>query len=147
MALTIGQVAKTSGIAARTIRFYEAAGVLPAPGRTASGYRQYTAEQVQQLRFVGRARVLGLSLRDLKRLTFVRDDRGRQPRRVRVREAVRAHLFTVQARIRELRFLERELAQVLRRIDRAVLSGSAAGCRCLEPARNSAATAYRARRR
>ncbi len=40
MALTIGQVAKSTGIAAKTIRFYEAAGVLPAPTRTASGYRQ-----------------------------------------------------------------------------------------------------------
>jgi MerR family transcriptional regulator, copper efflux regulator len=147
MAFTIGQVAKTSGIAARTIRFYEAAGVLPTPGRTASGYRQYTAEDVQQLRFVGRARVLGLSLRDLKRLTVARDDGGRQPRRLSVREAVRAHLSTVQARIRELRLVERELAQVLRRIDRAVLSGPAAGCRCLEPARNGAATAHRTRRR
>lgn len=147
MALTIGQVAKTSGIAAKTIRFYEAAGVLPAPARTASGYRQYTAEDVQQLRFVGRARVLGLSLRDLKRLTVARDDGGRQPRRLRVREVVRAHLSTVQARIRELRLLERELAQVLRRIDRAVVNGSAADCRCLEPARNGAAIAQRATRR
>ena len=144
MALTIGQVAKTSGIAAKTIRFYEAAGVLPAPGRTASGYRQYTAEDVQQLRFVGRARALGLSVRDLKRLTVARDDGGRQSRRLRVREAVRAHLSTVQARIRELRLLERELAQVLRRIDRAVVNGSAADCRCLDPGRNGAATAHRA---
>jgi len=40
MALTIGQVAKSTGIAAKTVRFYEAAGVLPAPTRTASGYRQ-----------------------------------------------------------------------------------------------------------
>jgi DNA-binding transcriptional MerR regulator len=44
MALGIGQAAKTSGIAAKTIRFYEAAGVLRAPSRTASGYRQYTAD-------------------------------------------------------------------------------------------------------
>jgi MerR family transcriptional regulator, copper efflux regulator len=147
MALTIGQVAKTSGIAAKTIRFYEAAGVLPVPGRTASGYRQYTAEDVQQLRFVGRARVLGLSVRDLKRLTVAPDDRGRRPRRVRVREVVRARLSTVQARIRELRLLERELAQVLRRIDGAVVNGSAADCRCLEPARNGGAIAHAARRR
>jgi hypothetical protein len=36
--LTIGQVAKTSGIAAKTIRYYEQIGVLPAPSRAASGY-------------------------------------------------------------------------------------------------------------
>jgi DNA-binding transcriptional MerR regulator len=39
-ALTIGQAAKSTGVAAKTIRFYE--GVLPAPTRMAAGYRQYT---------------------------------------------------------------------------------------------------------
>src|SRR6266542_2270482 len=73
MALTIGQVAKSTGIAAKTVRFYEAAGVLPAPTRTASGYRQYTAEGVQQLLFVRRARMLGLSLRHLKALMVALD--------------------------------------------------------------------------
>jgi MerR family regulatory protein len=39
--LTIGQIAKAAGVAARTIRYYEGISVLPAPSRTASGYRQY----------------------------------------------------------------------------------------------------------
>src|SRR4030095_6508777 len=34
--LTIGQVAKTSGVAAKTIRYYEQIGVLPAPSRALS---------------------------------------------------------------------------------------------------------------
>ena len=58
-AITIGQAAKATGMAAKTIRFYEEVGVLPAPTRTAAGYRQYTDEGVQQLLFVGRARGLG----------------------------------------------------------------------------------------
>ena len=39
--LTIGRVAKTSGVAAKTIRYYEQIGVLPAPSRGVSGYRLY----------------------------------------------------------------------------------------------------------
>src|SRR5262245_42700426 len=56
MALTIGQVAKSTGVAARTIRFYEAVGVLAAPRRTGAGYRQYSDDEVQQLLFIRRAR-------------------------------------------------------------------------------------------
>ena len=56
-ALTIGQVAKSTGVAAKTIRYYEQIGVLPTPSRTASGYRQYGQPGVQRLRFtVGPAR-------------------------------------------------------------------------------------------
>jgi DNA-binding transcriptional MerR regulator len=64
---TIGQVASAAGVAAKTIRYYEGVGVLPAPGRMVSGYREYDASGVQRVHFVGRARALGLGLRDLKR--------------------------------------------------------------------------------
>ena len=49
-ALTIGAVARETGLPVRTIRFYEAEGVLPAPARTASGYRAYSANDVRRLR-------------------------------------------------------------------------------------------------
>ena len=65
-ALTIGQLAKATGVAAKTIRFYEQIGVLPTPNRTAAGYRQYDQSGVQRLRFIRRARSLGLPLRDVK---------------------------------------------------------------------------------
>src|SRR5262249_17279128 len=98
MALTIGEVAKSTGITARTIRFYESASVVRAPGRTAAGYRQYTSDGVRQLLFVRRARALGLSLPRLKTLMAALDG---GPARPRMQEAVRAHLRAVQGRIRE----------------------------------------------
>src|SRR5262245_2565088 len=132
MALTIGQVAKSTGVAARTIRFYEAVGVLAAPRRSGAGYRQYSDDEVQQLLFIRRARALGLSLRDLKPLLAALD--GGVPGRVRprVRELVRAHLSAVQAQIRELGQLERQLAHVLRRMRRRSRSRTGARCRCLD---------------
>jgi DNA-binding transcriptional MerR regulator len=132
MVLTIGQVAKSTGIGAKTIRFYEAAGVLPAPTRTVSGYRQYTAEGVQQLLFVRRARALGLSLHHLKALLAALDGGVRGPVRPRVREVVRAHLSAVQGQIRDLRALERQLEQVLRRMQAPSRTRTAGRCRCLE---------------
>lgn len=138
MVLRIGQVAKSTGIAATTIRFYEAAGVLPAPPRTASGYRQYTPGGIQQLLFVRRGRVLGLSLRQLKALMVALDGGGRHAVRQRMREVIHAHLSTVQAQMRELRLLERELEQVLGRIETSSGKGPGGRCRCLEPPDTSA---------
>ncbi len=131
MAQTIGQVAKATGTAARTIRFYEAAGVLPEPSRSPSGYRQYTAEAVRRLLFVRRARILGLSLPQLKTLLTALDD-GHGPVRSRVREVVRAHLSSVQGQIRDLRALEGQLVQVLRRMRRPLRARAAGPCRCLD---------------
>jgi DNA-binding transcriptional MerR regulator len=131
MTQRIGQVAKATGIGPRTIRFYEAAGVLPAPGRSPSGYRQYTPEEVGRLLFVRRARVLGLSLPRLKDLLAALDD-GRTAVRPRVREVVRAHLATVQGQIRDLLALEGQLRTVLRRIARRSHVRTGGPCRCLD---------------
>ena len=59
-ALTIGQLAQATGVSARTIRYYEEVGVLPRPGRTTAGYRQYAQQGVHRLRFIRRARAPGL---------------------------------------------------------------------------------------
>jgi len=67
-AFTIGQLAKVTSVAAKTIRYYEQIGVLPTPRRTAGGYRQYDRSGAQRLRFMRRARTLGLSLCDVKTL-------------------------------------------------------------------------------
>ena len=132
MALTIGQVAKSTGVAARTIRFYEAAGVLAAPRRTGAGYRQYSEDGVQQLLFIRRARALGLSLRDLKTLMAALDGGVRGLMRPRVRELVRAHRSAVQVQIRELRQLERQLERVLRRMPARSGARPRGRCRCLD---------------
>ncbi|MGD9894237.1 MAG: MerR family transcriptional regulator [Dehalococcoidia bacterium] len=66
--LTIGVVAQRIGVPVDTIRFYEAEGIIPAPARTAAGYRLYAATDLRRLRLVRRARLLGLSLPEIKTL-------------------------------------------------------------------------------
>ncbi|HEV8440734.1 MAG TPA: MerR family transcriptional regulator [Methylomirabilota bacterium] len=133
MGLTIGVIAKTTGVAAKTIRYYEQVGVLPLPGRTASGYRQYTEQGIQQVRFVRRARALGLSLDQLKALTVALDGGSRTAMRPRLLRLVAQHLSTVRRRIRELGSLERQLAQARRRLAEPSRRGPDGGCRCLDP--------------
>ena len=66
--LTIGGMARQSGVPARTIRFYEGEGLLPAPDRSDSGYRLYTEADLLRLRFVRQARLLGMGLPAIKTL-------------------------------------------------------------------------------
>jgi DNA-binding transcriptional MerR regulator len=67
--LTIGQVSKRTGLPVRTIRFYEAEGVIGTPARTESGYRLYSATDIRRLRLARRARLLGLPLSEVKKLS------------------------------------------------------------------------------
>jgi DNA-binding transcriptional MerR regulator len=129
--LTIGQVAKTSGVAAKTIRYYEQIGVLPAPKRAASGYRLYDQTGVERLRFIRRARSLGLPLQQLKTLMDTLDGGGHPPLRPRLRALVRAQLDAVTNEITELERLRQQLEQILQRMRTSVYRPPAGACQCL----------------
>jgi len=130
--LTIGGLAKTTGVATKTIRYYEQVGVLPPASRTAAGYRQYTEEAVQRLLFIRRARALGLSLQHLKGLTTALDGGPRPALLLRLLELVRAHLGAVQRRIGELEMLQQQLDQVVHGLETRASGNFPERCRCLE---------------
>ena len=129
---TIGRVAKATGVAAKTIRYYEEIGVLPTPSRTAAGYRQYDESSVERLRFIRRARSLGLPLRQLKTLMSMLNGAAPPALRPRLLGLVRGQLSTVKRQIGELQLLQRELEQVLRRPLAPARERRAAGCQCLD---------------
>lgn len=62
--MRIGELAKQAGVTAKTIRYYESIGLLPDPGRTASGYRKYGDDALERLRFIRDAQAAGLTLKD-----------------------------------------------------------------------------------
>jgi len=71
--LLVSDLAETVGVSADTVRYYEKAGLLPAPARTGAGYRQYDATAVDRLRFIQGAQRLGLRLREIRDLLSIRD--------------------------------------------------------------------------
>ena len=130
--LSIGQVAKASGVAAKTIRYYEQIGVLPAPSPATSGYRLYDQSGVERLRLIRRARSLGLPLQQLKTLMGALNGGPRRALRPQLRALVRGQLDTVKDRIAELELLRQQLEQVFRRMGTATPRPAGGACQCLE---------------
>ena len=67
--MTIGEVARQSGLAASAIRFYEQAGVLPKPAR-AGGRRMYDPSILERLALVEHAKACGFSLTETRQLSY-----------------------------------------------------------------------------
>ena len=130
--LTVSQLARATGMPAKTIRYYEQIGVLPAPRRSTAGYRQYSRHDVHRLLFIRRARALGLSLANLKELAAELDSGECLTMRPRLHVLVGEQLRTVQRQIAEFQLLERQLTQVLQRLQTAAPANHADGCRCLD---------------
>lgn len=72
--MTTGQVADRAGVNIQTVRYYERRGLLPAPPRRASGYRQYGSDHVSRIRFIKRAQELGFTLEEIDELLSLRAD-------------------------------------------------------------------------
>lgn len=109
--LRIGEAARAAELDPRTLRYYEGIGIVRPAGRTPAGYRLYTQREVEALRFVRRARALGLSLREVRGLlqTWARGDRPCAD----LDGMLRRHLREVEARIRELEGLRDDMRAIL----------------------------------
>src|SRR5947209_926295 len=66
--LTIGRVSAELQLPTDTIRYYESVGLVPRPARSEAGYRLYSRQDVRRLQLIKRAKLLGLSLDDIKQL-------------------------------------------------------------------------------
>ena len=98
--LTIGQLAKASGVSAKMIRYYESIALLPPAKRTESNYRIYADKDVHRLRFIHRARKLGFSLDHIRVLMALWQDQSRSSREVK--SLAIEHIGELEARIAEM---------------------------------------------
>src|SRR5579875_2093253 len=72
--LTTGRLAQLGGVNLETIRYYERRGLLAKPPRTEGGYRQFSPDAAQRLRFIKRAQDLGFTLDEVRELLDLRHD-------------------------------------------------------------------------
>ena len=94
--LRVGQLAEATRVPAKTIRYYERVGVLPAPSRSPAGYREYDRRDIHRLLFIRRARFLGVPLAQLRDLTAGLQGAGCATMRPRLQRLVTEQLGAVQ---------------------------------------------------
>jgi MerR family transcriptional regulator, copper efflux regulator len=111
--MLIGDLGAAAGESAKTIRFYEESGLLPAPPRTPGGYRDYPAIAVGQLAFIRQAQAAGLTLAEIGSILRIRD--GGQAPCQHVTALIDQHLAQIDHRIAELSRTRDALAELHRR--------------------------------
>lgn len=109
----IGRVAKETGLSIDAIRFYQRMGLIKELGRTAGGYRLFTPEHIVALRFIERARHMGFSLEQTKKLLLLRQKRVTPS--FRIRNLLATTLFEIRQKIQTLEEAEKELQRILRK--------------------------------
>ena len=109
--LAIGALARRSECSIDTIRYYERMDLLPDVPRGSGGHRHYGNEHVRRLRFIRRARQLGLTLAEVRDLV-ARITRHSNDCRA-MRALLKGHAQGVSRKIGELRQLEATLDQLL----------------------------------
>ncbi len=107
----IGDVASAFGMNPRTLRYYEALGLLPVPFRSGGGYRLYDEEAVTRLAFIAEAKSLGLTLKEIGRILTLRD-RG-QPPCSSLRQILLEHVNRIDHQVAHLRALKSDLRALL----------------------------------
>lgn len=113
--LRIGELAERMGVNPRTIRYYEAIGLLPEPKRRPSGYRTYGASDLERLAFIRQAQQFGLRLDVIGEILALRD-RGDRPCDY-VLASVQRELDAVDMRIAELHAVRDQLAALVARAE------------------------------
>lgn len=140
---TIGQLAKSFGIATSAIRHYEAKGLLPRARRSGSGYRLYAREDERRLQLVLRARTLGMELPEIRELVKFASTGTCDDFRGKFQSKVTERLKQVDRRIAELKLLRGELRGVLVHLesmttdqppDHTLVQCTPDTCACLGPA-------------
>jgi len=111
----IGKLAERSGVRAKTIRYYEEIGLLAEPRRLANGYRSFGEDDCERLRFIRRAKGLGLRLAAIRGILELYDAGGVPC--PRVRQVARQRLSELDQQISRLQQLRSDVATLLETAD------------------------------
>jgi MerR family transcriptional regulator, copper efflux regulator len=129
--LTVGRLARAAGVTAKTVRYYEALGLLPRAERAENGYRHYAGDSADRLAFIQRAKSLGLTLEEIRQLISTTDDARCDLLTPELQQLLARKLADCDRRIAELAAFRTALAGAAERLNAE--AGSCAdsdGCAC-----------------
>jgi MerR family transcriptional regulator, copper efflux regulator len=98
--MNIGQASRATGVSSKMIRYYESVGLIRPADRTESNYRDFSDRDVNELKFIRRARNLGFSVEEIANLLSLWRDRDRPSREVKA--IADKHVADLDARIAEM---------------------------------------------
>lgn len=125
MSIPIGELSRRTGVKVPTIRYYEGAGLMPAPARTGGQQRRYSETEVTQLLFIRYARDLGFEIEAIRELLTISGETDHPS--AEVDDIARRHLAEVERRIRQLVAMRQELQRTVEHASH----GRAANCRVI----------------
>ncbi len=108
--MTIGKLAKVSGVGVETVRFYERKGLIRKPPKKEVGFRTYSQDEVTRIQFIRRAQELGFTLREVKDLVDLQSKRkmtGEQ-----VQKKADQKIEAIVQKISDLKRMESSLRQL-----------------------------------
>jgi len=131
--LTIGKVAKASGVGVETVRFYERKGLINKPKASIRGaFRTYDSSDPSRIRFIKRAQDLGFTLREIKNLLDMNSDPKATCSDIRTK--AEAKIAEVESKILDLKRMKTSLKKLASACGESKKAASACGVmNCFEP--------------
>lgn len=108
--ITIGILAKQSGVTVETVKFYEKEGLVVRPKKPLSGFRIYPREYVSRILFIKRAQELGFTLREVKELLQLNIDKKSACRQGLKRAENK--IAEIDSKIKDLQKMKKSLMQI-----------------------------------
>lgn len=134
---TIGELASRSGLTPDALRYYEKLGMIAAAPRTTGGFRVYTVEVLERLRFIKQAQLHGLTLAEIRELLRLDHRHGANQCR-EVRALLQRKLADLDVRMNELQEFRRTLDEYLERCNRTLADRPDAACPVVQDLRKAA---------
>jgi len=146
-AFSIGDAAAASGLPVKTIRYYEEIGLIPRAvrskgGARGNGHRIYNDAYVGRLRFIHHARLLGLSLADIRELLALAEAKGCPSRQPEYRRVLQRHVNEIDERVRHLLGLRAAIEGLMVPAGQPSAAECSWGtCACMRPTESTSSSA------
>ncbi len=108
--LTVGEMARITGVPARTIRYYNQIDLFTPSGALENGYKYFSVEKIEELRMINYLRHTGLSIEEIRGLL-------NNPRIDEYRQQLQRHLGTISGQIEHLRKIEQRVHKRIQALD------------------------------
>jgi len=126
--LRIGELSARHGLSTATLRYYESLGLLGEAERSPSGYRLFSSDDEDRLRFILRAKALDLSLEEIRSLLDAWHKGGCQETRTNLRHVVAHKIQEARGRATEAQAFAAQLTHVYNSLGRETAKSEPCGC-------------------